>query len=119
MNATIDRSAWKEALERYQREEAAYAGVAREYEFACADYDGKRTAPEALARYDAAEKKHNKAADRRWKARTALLDTPAPDQAAMIAKLELLAEIMLESDEQDAKHVALIRDDAKRLLGRE
>lgn len=63
-----------------------------------------------------AERKHDAAVDARHKAREALLNTPAPDGAAIAVKLDVLAAIM-EGD-QNYEYVAPIRADARRLLGR-
>ena len=62
-----------------------------------------------------AERKHDAAVDKREEAREALLNTPAPDGAAVLAKLNLLADMM--EGEQNSEHVEAIRDDASRLLG--
>lgn len=81
------------------------------------DYRAKRHA--AFERlYKPAEKKHDKAVERRWTATNKLLDTPAPDADALLFKLDLLASIMGEHEVEDAPHVASIREDARRLLGR-
>lgn len=77
-------------------------------------YTEKRS--EAIERIvDPAERKHDAAVDRRHEAREALLRTPAPDGAAVLAKLNLLAVIM--EGEQDSKYVEAIRSDASRLFG--
>jgi hypothetical protein len=76
-----------------------------------------RQVAEAKARiYDPAEVAHDAACDKIWTARAKLLSTPAPDASALLCKLDILAGQMIEADEQDAPAVALIRDDAKRLL---
>ena len=43
-------------------------------------------------------------------------NTPAPDAAAILYKLELLAVAMTEADEGDALLVTALRDDARRLF---
>lgn len=53
-----------------------------------------------------------------WEARRTLLATPAPDTAALLFKLEMLAMDMREAAVEDAESVEAIHDDAKRLLGR-
>lgn len=63
-----------------------------------------------------AEEKHDAAVDMRSAARTALLETQAPDTEAMLFKLDLLSSIMAEGDAEDADQVVNIRDDARRLL---
>ena len=65
-----------------------------------------------------AEERHCDASDKMADARNKLLTTPAPDTEAMLFKLEVLASIMVDADEHDAPAVSLLRDDAKRLLGR-
>lgn len=76
-------------------------------------------AREATSRiYGDAQERFDAACDRRVAAQDALLnDTPAPDAEALLFKLDLLAEIMTEGDDQDAPAVVSIRDDAKRLFG--
>lgn len=56
--------------------------------------------------------------DERSKARNDLLETPAPDQAAMLVKIELLAVILDEVSSEDAENIAAVRNDARRLLAR-
>lgn len=71
---------------------------------------------EVHAQYDCDgwENRFDAVVDRRWKAQNAVLRTKAPDQEAMLFKLELLAGIM--DGEQDQQRVIAIRDDARRLL---
>jgi hypothetical protein len=57
------------------------------------------------------------ALDKVFHARAKLLKTPAPDTSAVIYKLDLLAPLMVENDEEDAEAVSAIRDDARRLFG--
>jgi hypothetical protein len=68
--------------------------------------------------YGDTQERFDEACDKRADAQTKLLETPAPDSAAMLHKLELLAQVMTESDEQDAPAVRAIRDDCRRLLGK-
>lgn len=121
-NLTTDRPAssteWADAFHNYQREVEAYANVAAEYEAACAEYDGPRTAPEAMERYDAAEKRHDAAADVLHRAREKVFATPAPDGDAMLAKLDILTAYLAECDDEDLPRVRAIQDDARRLFGR-
>jgi hypothetical protein len=65
---------------------------------------------------DAVEKRWEGALETLWAKRRALLATPAPDSAAMLRKLDLLAAYMTEGDDEQAGGVAAIRDDAHRLF---
>ncbi len=63
-----------------------------------------------------AERKHDDAVDKRHEARKALLAAPAPDRPALLAKIEVFAEL-LDSDELDLLN--MLYPDALRLLGGE
>jgi hypothetical protein len=64
--------------------------------------------------------------DKQWEAqlgklceaRGKLYDTPAPDAAAVVLKLSILAAEMKEADAEDAENVEAIRADAERLFGK-
>lgn len=71
----------------------------------------------AYVALDPIEDQHDTVINRLWEAQQRLLSTAAPDTDALLRKLDILAEIMVGSREQDAPHVSLIRDDAHRLLG--
>lgn len=73
---------------------------------------------EVFAEYDRLETQHDAAHDARWNARDALLATPAPDQDALLFKVELLSDIMRECATEDANRIGLISADARRLLAR-
>lgn len=90
------------------REEAAR--VADEFLAWTAQWDA------ASRSIEPAEKEHDAACDKLAEARNTLLATPAPDIAAMVMKLNVLASLMLESREDDAGTVQLLCNDAHRLL---
>lgn len=70
----------------------------------------------AFRGYDEIEKRFDTLVDERADARQAVIDTAAPDPAAMLFKMELVSEIMRECGAEDAESVAAIRNDARRLL---
>jgi hypothetical protein len=49
-------------------------------------------------------------------ARNALFNSPAPDHAALLEKIDLLASMMSEAEVDDAEHMSTIKADARRLL---
>lgn len=79
-------------------------------------YDARRK--EAYRGYDEAEARFDEVVDKRWTAFNELLTTPAPDEQALVFKLERLAAEMTTGDADDAERVEAIRNDARRLLGR-
>jgi hypothetical protein len=74
----------------------------------------RRDEAHELYNCDEWEERFDAITDKRWEAQRALLMAAAPDQDAVLTKLELLAEIM--EGEQDQERVIAIRDDMRRLL---
>jgi hypothetical protein len=64
---------------------------------------------------DAWEERYNAVVDRRYEAQDALIAMKAPDHAAVLLKLEILAERMDGEDSQE--YVEAVRDDMRRLTG--
>lgn len=77
-------------------------------------YSARRA--EAYRDHSKAEAEHDVAAWDRSKARDALFATPAPDNAAMLFKIELLSNMMCEAEVEDADRLKAICTDARRLL---
>ena len=71
---------------------------------------------EAYREYDEHEERFDAAVDEREDARHALLDLPAPDHAALLEKIDLLAFIMHEAAVEDAERMEAVKVDAHRLL---
>jgi hypothetical protein len=108
---------WRIAVYEYERINEAYAVVAREYEAACAEYDGPNTNAAALQRYNAAEAKHDDAAGAIHHARQRLFLTPAPDAAAVLYKLDVLLPYIREVTSEDADKFEALDKDIRRLIG--
>ncbi|MCH8617164.1 hypothetical protein LZ016_13785 [Sphingomonas sp. SM33] len=70
----------------------------------------------AFAEYDRQEALFDSLVDRRADAFRAVIDTPAPDNEALLYKLELLATLLEGFHSEDAPTLDKIRLDARRLL---
>ena len=84
--------------------------VLDDFEAYCAKHD------EAFGGYEEHQERFDAAVDAMDDARHALLIMPAPDPAALLEKIELLALIMDEAGVEDAERMAAVRTDARRLL---
>ena len=84
--------------------------VVDDFEAYCAKRD------EAYRDYDECQEQFDNAADAQHDAREALLYLPAPDHAALLEKIDLLALIMQEMAVEDAERMAAVKADAHRLL---
>lgn len=81
------------------------------------EFEAYRAAREqAFSEYDDIQDRFDKALDECDAARSALLNMPAPDQAALLEKIDLLAQILDEACAEDKDRMAAVRADAHRLL---
>lgn len=113
MSLVIERSKGRHSTPQEAKQISADAyRVVDDFETYCARRD------EAFRGYDKLENRFDAVVDERSNARNDLLDTPAPDQAAMLVKIELLAAILDEVSSEDAESIAAVRNDARRLLAR-
>lgn len=74
----------------------------------------RRDEAHAFHRCDEIDKQWEAAVDRVYDAREALLKSDAPDESALLLKLEILTKLM--DGEQDLPHVKQLQTDAQRLL---
>lgn len=73
---------------------------------------------EAFRNYHPMEDEFDAVVDKRWQALNDLLTTPAPDEQAVLFKLERLTVEMTSAAVEDAERVEAVRNDARRLFGR-
>ena len=71
---------------------------------------------EAYREYEEYQERFDAAVDAMDDARHALLIMPAPNHAALLEKIDLLADVMDEAGVEDAERMAALRTDAHRLL---
>lgn len=77
-------------------------------------YLKRRDEVHALYDCDQWEERFDDLVDKRWNAQKAVVSAHAPDHAAVLVKLELLAEMM--DGEEDQGRVVEVREDVRRLL---
>lgn len=97
----------KPAAERVTAE--AYR-VVDDFETWCARHD------EAFREYDALEERFDAIVDERSRAQEVVIATPAPDDDALLFKIELLSAMMTEAAAEDADRLGAVHADARRLL---
>lgn len=78
------------------------------------DYSARHDA--AFAEYDRAEDQFDALVDKQSEARRVLFDTPAPDNTALLYKIEVLAGFLTEAASEDADSLNAIHADARLIL---
>lgn len=77
-------------------------------------YSASRDA--AFAGYDQLEDRFDRVVDEQAEARKLLIETPAPDNEALLYKIEMLAAYLTECASEDADRLNAVSADARRLL---
>lgn len=111
MALLIERSKGRHFTEEEVQQTLADAeAVVADFEQWVRDYD------HAFSAYEAFEPTQEAAIEAVTAARVALLKAEAPDNAALLFKIEVLADFLAETESEDTEPMTDIRADARRLL---